>query len=107
MLTTSFPFGSAISKRPRVVADVDPLDVNARPIFDGERDVDGVGRQIAVATMVMPSATATGTMLFAELHVSNCTGNFTSSVNHRSCRIMLPTTYDGSDWLTKICRNTC
>src|SRR5438552_3750410 len=58
-------------------------------------------RQIAVPTMVMPTATATGTMLLAELHVSNCTENFTSSVNHRSCRIMLPTTYDESDWLTK------
>jgi len=33
----------------------------------------------------MPAATAMGTRLFDELHVSNWTGNLLSSVNHLSC----------------------
>ena len=32
-----------------VAADIDPLDVDARAVFDGENDVDGMGRQVAVA----------------------------------------------------------
>ena len=32
-----------------VAADIDPLDVDARAVFHGENDADGMGRQIAVA----------------------------------------------------------
>ena len=45
-------------------------------------------RYITVAMMVMPSATATETRLLGVLQVSNCTGNFASSVNHRSFKTM-------------------
>lgn len=39
---------------------------------------------ITVAMMVMPSATAMGAKLSGEFQVPNCTGIFTSSVNHRA-----------------------
>src|SRR5689334_1998812 len=42
-----------------------------------------------VATTVIATATPIGAKLLGVFQVSNCTGNFDSSRNHRSCRIII------------------